>query len=880
MLAVAANQRSNIAIPHLDKLGIFACCTSCLNGRSESIASSATLLEYPLLGSPQRTHLYEALSYTWGADVRNKNIFIDGLPLPVTDNLHEALLFLRDRELTRVIWVDAPSEPRRGLARICKRPDEQVFDTLTLAAENGSLAKTASIHDNARIRGAVAEFFKRPWFERIWVVQEIAAARSIIVQCGTNTIDGHTFSLALDSNALEPIYRVSPELQSLLRPVAFLMGRATFRQRKPEVHRSESTAAKSLGIRPLGQLLDMYHCRKASLLHDKIFALLGMSSDSPTPDLPVDYSVTWGDLFHQLVRLILGQEVLIRTAAHSQRARIQGTGAVLGKVRWAKYNNQHDQQQVLVVLRDGNGSLGPEVTWTLPPSAKPILAGDLVCLLQGAAKASIIRHYQDFFLVIMIEAGGQQRSLAKFQRSFSLVWDWEEVGDEALGFDDGTTDYRPEANTRLWATVSILQDGKDFGTASWLLRSMRKALADADVPEHDPRALQVKYRLGTIYLQAKEWDKAKVLLRQMMAVQARSQGAHHPDTIKTRKRLASAYKGQGHQSPGMLKAILAILTKCHLGKKTVSVIVESLDREAVHLLLDVNGKDIEITENLLIAAAQNELNGAEVMSLLLDRGGPDVEVTEKVAVAAAQNRRQRDKLMEILLGQLEEAGQAESSLVFPAREAQQGEEGEAMKPLRKGYTARGRLSRWIPQAWVVGQTTSNSVENERGLILEILQPPAKHWELIHGEPMADVVAVYGTCSDVYKTWTHQDPWARKTLWLNDLLMERDHSLRDLAEDFLLMLVAKRKTCPGRPIIFIGQCFGGLVIKKLMVLARNTNSFKADIFKSTRQIIFCSTPHRGFHRSMAETKFKQHAGQHYATSMSKNSLEELSTDFFI
>ncbi|KAF2726435.1 hypothetical protein EJ04DRAFT_393876, partial [Polyplosphaeria fusca] len=49
------------------------------------------------------------------------------------------------------------------------------------------------------------------------------------------------------------------------------------------------------------------------------------------------------------------------------------------------------------------------------------------------------------------------------------------------------------------------------------------------------------------------------------------------------------------------------------------------------------GSDVEITNEVVVAAAGNEDNGKEVMALLLDQRGDEVQITQEVVVAAAGN---------------------------------------------------------------------------------------------------------------------------------------------------------------------------------------------------------------------------------------------------
>jgi hypothetical protein len=53
-----------------------------------------------------------------------------------------------------------------------------------------------------------------------------------------------------------------------------------------------------LAIRPLGELLDMFYTYEATERHDKVYALLGMSSDTlNAADLLPDYKVLWKEVF-------------------------------------------------------------------------------------------------------------------------------------------------------------------------------------------------------------------------------------------------------------------------------------------------------------------------------------------------------------------------------------------------------------------------------------------------------------------------------------------------------------------------------------------------------------------------------------------------------
>lgn len=73
------------------------------------------------------------------------------------------------------------------------------------------------------------------------------------------------------------LYDDHPDLHSLTPPVTKLIKDAGFRPK----YQPNQQGRLPLSICPLGKLVDMFHARKASRLHDKVYALFGMSSDDP-----------------------------------------------------------------------------------------------------------------------------------------------------------------------------------------------------------------------------------------------------------------------------------------------------------------------------------------------------------------------------------------------------------------------------------------------------------------------------------------------------------------------------------------------------------------------------------------------------------------------
>lgn len=116
---------------------------------------------------------------------------------------------------------------------------------------------------------AARSLFTGPWFNRIWIVQETVVAKEIVFQYGVNRIPGWAIYAGLKIACdLKPI------LQSGLINFTVVWSFRRALCRNPE-HRHE----KHKGMRDLISLLKNFRLRDATDARDKIYALLGITSD-------------------------------------------------------------------------------------------------------------------------------------------------------------------------------------------------------------------------------------------------------------------------------------------------------------------------------------------------------------------------------------------------------------------------------------------------------------------------------------------------------------------------------------------------------------------------------------------------------------------------
>ncbi|KAK3933541.1 heterokaryon incompatibility protein-domain-containing protein [Diplogelasinospora grovesii] len=495
-----------------------------LPGRDADDPVRCQLVDYTLRGSGDVPDLYEALSYVWGGPEKPGSIFIGpgfSHRLATTASLHAALLRLRGRTVKRVLWIDAvcinqddraeKANQIRLMAEIYCRasrviiwlgePDGdeiealQVIRAAAVAAAGEDDAPEVSNGDTGR--QGVISLIRRPWFQRIWVLQEAAAARNILVKHGTAELDGYAFYLGLRWLQRSPGEVLSRRLETVY-PAVYLMSGAIFRSKS---YATRPSGEASLEIRPLGELVDMYHAHQATNRRDKVFALLGMSSDGDldAAGLSPDYDIPWGELLRRLIRFALGDHVSIeKTWDDAEMAVIRGEGQVLARVAAVEQSTSPGTgQMVTFVSRDESGNWECESRHALLALAKPVQPDDLVCRLRGATRPVVIRPRKDYFSLVMIAGppvgvkaamGGDRAHLSNFQHDFLLVWDWQRSSTGAPDQDEyapliadvdggaaaeqsgeaarGAWETATAITSRIWNAALVCEDGGEYQRAT------------------------------------------------------------------------------------------------------------------------------------------------------------------------------------------------------------------------------------------------------------------------------------------------------------------------------------------------------------------------------------------------------------------------------
>ncbi|KAF2737122.1 HET-domain-containing protein [Polyplosphaeria fusca] len=190
---------------------------------SDDTAPDCSLQTVPY--NKDRKEQYEALSYVWGGQPKTKEIHVRSkkqgtLVLKVTENLLSALRHLRYEDRDRRFWIDAiciNQDDKQELnqqvplmSRIYNEAEnvcvwlgerdstsERAMQLLPKIRDLENFEQIIDIDTSCEEWAALIQLMGREWFQRRWVVQEIALARRATIHCGPDEVSWANFSEAV-----------------------------------------------------------------------------------------------------------------------------------------------------------------------------------------------------------------------------------------------------------------------------------------------------------------------------------------------------------------------------------------------------------------------------------------------------------------------------------------------------------------------------------------------------------------------------------------------------------------------------------------------------------------------------------------------------------
>lgn len=307
---------------------------------------------------------YEAISYVWGADVKNHIVLLNGKPHQITANLSDALYQCRQTDEFRVLWADSICIDQDQL----EEKNHQVYMMGHIYASSQRtlicLGTDPDNRDHARdalgvISNAnrmIQEEFKRqgfswklnsfpqplpedplvndsrwqsvdillrlPWFQRGWVVQEAALgreARAIWADCKITLIDVFRAQIWYNTRAQRAI---RSDLVAGSTSLLFLQ--TLFHQRKAEarVFGPSKTLDHSLET-----LWALEQARKLDLSdpRDKIYAFMALPFvKNPMPALRPNYEQPCFEVYREFALKYLDNTSDLNILSHVTHEEVNG----------------------------------------------------------------------------------------------------------------------------------------------------------------------------------------------------------------------------------------------------------------------------------------------------------------------------------------------------------------------------------------------------------------------------------------------------------------------------------------------------------------------------------------------------------------------------
>jgi hypothetical protein len=280
------------------------------------------------------------------------------------------------------------------------------------------------------------------------ILQEVAAARALSVMYKCEEMSGFTFVRGLENLASAMSTQTAKaSIPAIIRLMAYT---------PPSTYSS----TQRLDIASLGEITEMFYAQDASDQRDKVYAILGMRSDSNSRhSIQPDYEKPWKNVFRDLIENILGDRVISYIGGPGdadEHAVITANGCPVGVVESVTEN------EIVVKSRKYNlpnrpGEWGWSAKWGIHQYTKAIREGDMICVFEGAQFPTIIRPCRDHFDIVVIVLGsvpdvmlnkGNNSALAVGHMSaprdepnwsfpacivtdfqpMLLVWDWTDLG--------------------------------------------------------------------------------------------------------------------------------------------------------------------------------------------------------------------------------------------------------------------------------------------------------------------------------------------------------------------------------------------------------------------------------------------------------------------
>lgn len=301
--------------------------------------------------------IHEALSYTWGDPNPSHTLFCNDGSFKIGNNLHSALLHLRSEQSPRVLWIDAicinqnDVPERNAQVRLMSEiyyeagrvviwlgeSDETTLDGISMLQglerrltegrshkpskfdfEEPDFEMDETWNTESELSLPLRNILQRPWFSRMWVLQESSLARAAMVLCGHHVITWETlFNACFYLN-------IAPRTEKFIdTSIVDTMNFVWAQQSKFGEHDSfRYHLLDRSGYAGLLHLLSLTNQSAESTdARDKVYALLGLSREGLNGELAPDYSLSFREAYIKTAKTLIrltGSIKILSLAEHKK----------------------------------------------------------------------------------------------------------------------------------------------------------------------------------------------------------------------------------------------------------------------------------------------------------------------------------------------------------------------------------------------------------------------------------------------------------------------------------------------------------------------------------------------------------------------------------
>lgn len=269
---------------------------------SGSLAGTVSIFDF------ENCPKYDAVSYTWGEPFPARHILIEGQKFPLRENIWHFLNRL-EKYPQAWLWIDQICIDQTTV----NERNHQVSLMAQIYAKADAVAIWLGIEDDNSDRAidalksgirwlwprtSVETLFRRPYWGRLWILQEILMAKEIFVLCGDE--DFHWLNLVdlftPHHSSFERYWTYPLEINETVLTLI-----------------EEKVSFKAARQR-LSYILETFSGLECEDVRDKVYGLLSLVRSSGL--IPVDYSKTPTEVFFAAIHKIIEDEIFMDFDSH------------------------------------------------------------------------------------------------------------------------------------------------------------------------------------------------------------------------------------------------------------------------------------------------------------------------------------------------------------------------------------------------------------------------------------------------------------------------------------------------------------------------------------------------------------------------------------